>query len=82
MSWRGAPRNARAFLRLREEEGPFHAWAWAFVGGRPRRNRWRSLREVPASTPESDALSRALRRRGFAFVGSTSATPSCRPSAW
>jgi DNA-3-methyladenine glycosylase I len=63
--------NARAFLDVREELGSFDAWLWRAVGGRPRRNRWRSLAEVPAQTPESEALSRELRGRGFRFVGPT-----------
>ncbi|HEV8254097.1 MAG TPA: DNA-3-methyladenine glycosylase I [Vicinamibacteria bacterium] len=66
-----AVRNARAALDVREEAGSFDAFVWAFVGGRPIQNRWRSLREVPARTAESDAMSRALRGRGFSFVGST-----------
>jgi DNA-3-methyladenine glycosylase I len=67
----GAVRNARAFLALRAEIGSFDRFLWGFVGATPRQNAWRSLREVPARTPESDALSRALRQRGFTFVGST-----------
>jgi DNA-3-methyladenine glycosylase I len=67
----GAIRNARAFLALRAELGTFDRFVWQFVGGDPRRNAWRSLKEVPARTPESDALSRALQQRGFTFVGST-----------
>jgi DNA-3-methyladenine glycosylase I len=63
--------NARAFVELQRECGSFDRYAWSFVGGKPIRNRWRSLREVPASTPESDALSLDLKRRGFRFVGST-----------
>jgi DNA-3-methyladenine glycosylase I len=63
--------NARAFLAVRAEWGSFDAYVWRFVGGEPRRNRWRSPGEVPASTPESDALSKDLRKRGFRFVGST-----------
>lgn len=63
--------NARAFLALQKECGSFDRYVWAFVGGRPIRNRWRSLSQVPASTPESDALSRDLKRRGFRFVGTT-----------
>jgi DNA-3-methyladenine glycosylase I len=66
-----AVRNARAYLALRQEAGGLDPFVWAFVGGRPRQNAWRTPREVPARTPESDALSRALRQRGFAFVGST-----------
>jgi DNA-3-methyladenine glycosylase I len=67
----GTIRNARAFLALRTELGTFDRFVWQFVGGAPRQNAWRSLKEVPARTPESDALSRALGQRGFTFVGST-----------
>jgi DNA-3-methyladenine glycosylase I len=63
--------NARAFLRVQEEFGSFSAYQWRFVGGRPRQNRWRSLEEIPARTPESDVWSRDLKRRGFSFVGPT-----------
>lgn len=63
--------NARAFLAVQEEHGSFADYAWGFVAGTPIRNRRRSLRDVPATTPESDALSKDLRRRGFKFVGST-----------
>lgn len=63
--------NAAAFLKIQEEFGSFAEYSWDFVGGRPRVNRFRSLREVPATTPESDALSADLKRRGFRFVGST-----------
>ena len=63
--------NARAFLRVQDEVGSFAAYQWRFVGGRPRQNRPRTLREIPASTEESDALSKDLKRRGFGFVGST-----------
>jgi DNA-3-methyladenine glycosylase I len=63
--------NARAVLVVQRECGSLDAYLWAFVGGRPRVNRWRTLGEVPARTPESDALSRDLKRRGFGFVGST-----------
>jgi DNA-3-methyladenine glycosylase I len=68
---RSAIANARAFLRIQEEFGSFDAYQWRFVGGRPRRNRWRTLAEIPARTAESDAMSRDLVRRGFSFVGST-----------
>jgi DNA-3-methyladenine glycosylase I len=67
----GAVRNARAFLDVQREFGSFDRYIWQFVGGRPRRNAWRSMQEIPASTPESDAMSRDLKRRGFTFVGST-----------
>ena len=63
--------NAKAFLRVQEEFGSFDRYIWQFVGGKPRMNRWKSLRQVPARTPESDAMSKDLRRRGFRFVGST-----------
>jgi DNA-3-methyladenine glycosylase I len=63
--------NARAFVDLQRECGSFDSYVWSFVGGKPIRNRWRTLREVPASTAESDALSRDLKRRGFRFVGTT-----------
>jgi DNA-3-methyladenine glycosylase I len=66
-----AIRNARAALSVVDEAGSLAALLWGFVGGRPIQNRWRSLREVPAHTAESDAMSRALRGRGFSFVGST-----------
>jgi DNA-3-methyladenine glycosylase I len=63
--------NARAFLEVRKEFGSFDAYVWRFVGGRPKRNRWKAIREIPARTKESDALSADLRSRGFRFVGST-----------
>jgi DNA-3-methyladenine glycosylase I len=66
--------NAKAFLAAQEEFGSFDAFVWKFVGegdGTPRVNAFASPREVPARTPESDALSRALKKRGFKFVGST-----------
>ena len=63
--------NARAFLAVQEEFGSFARYIWQFVGGRPRVNHRRSLRELPAHTPQSDAMSRALRERGFRFAGST-----------
>ena len=63
--------NAKAFLRVQKEFGSFDAYVWRFVGGRPRVNRPRSMKDVPARTLESDALSRDLLARGFKFVGST-----------
>ena len=63
--------NARAFLQVQQEFGSFAAYMWRFVDGRPRQNAWRSLAEVPASTPQSDAFSRDLKQRGFRFVGTT-----------
>jgi DNA-3-methyladenine glycosylase I len=66
-----AVKNARAFLRVQREFGSFDAYIWQFVGGTPVRNRWRSLRQVPARTTQSDAMSKDLKQRGFSFVGST-----------
>ena len=66
-----AVKNARAFLAVREEYGSFDAYCWRFVDGRPRQNRWTTLRQLPATTRESDAFSKDLKRRGFSFVGST-----------
>jgi DNA-3-methyladenine glycosylase I len=63
--------NARAFLAVQREFGSFDRYAWRFVGGRPRQNRRRAMKQVPASTPESDAMSKDLKKRGFRFVGST-----------
>jgi DNA-3-methyladenine glycosylase I len=63
--------NAKAFLRVQEEFGTFDRYIWQFVGGNPLINKRKSLREVPARTPESDAMSKDLQRRGFKFVGST-----------
>lgn len=66
-----AIRNARSFLEIQSEYGSFDAYIWQFVGGKPKVNAWRNLTEIPASTPESDAMSKDLARRGFKFVGST-----------
>ena len=66
-----AVKNARAFLAVQDEYGSFDAYCWQFVGGRPRQNRWKTPRQVPATTPQSDAFSKDLKRRGFSFVGST-----------
>jgi len=63
--------NARAFLAVQKEFGSFDRYVWRFVGGRPKLNRRRSLKQIPARTKESDALSRDLKARGFRFVGST-----------
>jgi len=63
--------NARRFLEIQEEFGTFDAYVWPFVGGAPIMNRWRVQSEIPATTPESDALSKDLKNRGFKFVGST-----------
>lgn len=63
--------NARAFLRLQEEEGSFDSFIWQFTGGGTRQNQWQSLDQMPARTAESDRMSQALKARGFKFVGST-----------
>lgn len=63
--------NAQAFLAVQQERGSFDDYVWRFVGGRPKVNRWKTQSHVPASTLESDALSKDLKRRGFRFVGST-----------
>jgi DNA-3-methyladenine glycosylase I len=63
--------NARAFLAVQEACGSFDTYVWRFVGGTPLINSWTSMRQIPARTPESDAMSRDLRQRGFTFVGPT-----------
>ena len=71
MKIEGTIRNARSFLELRAKEGTFDRFIWQFTGGRTLRTPRRTLKDLPASTPESDAMSRALKGRGFTFVGST-----------
>jgi DNA-3-methyladenine glycosylase I len=66
-----AIRNARAFLAVQDDMGTFDEYIWGFVGHGPKQNAWRSIKEVPAKTPQSDAMSEDLQRRGFKFVGST-----------
>ncbi len=66
-----AIRNARAFLRVQEEFGSFDAYVWPFVGGKPKVNGWKKENQIPATSIESDTLSRDLKARGFNFVGST-----------
>jgi len=63
--------NARAFLKVQEEFGSFSAYQWSFVQGRPIQNAWPNITAIPARTPEAEALSRDLKRRGFRFVGAT-----------
>jgi DNA-3-methyladenine glycosylase I len=67
----GARKNAQAFLDVQQERGSFSDYIWDFVEGRPRQNRWKSGREVPATSPASDKLSKDMKKRGFTFVGST-----------
>ena len=64
-------RNAKACLEVQKEFGSFDQYLWQFIGGQPRQNAWTSLKQVPAKTPESDAMSKDLLQRGFKFVGST-----------
>ena len=63
--------NARALLALQDQHGSFDRFIWQFVGGETRHNKWRSMKQVPAKTAQSDAMSKALVRHGFKFVGST-----------
>jgi DNA-3-methyladenine glycosylase I len=63
--------NAKAFLKAQDQFGSFDAYIWQFAGGSPMVNAWRSAKQVPASTPESDAMSNDLKKRGFSFVGTT-----------
>jgi DNA-3-methyladenine glycosylase I len=66
-----AVRNAKAFLAVQDEFGSFDAWVWRFVDGAPRQPGRRTMKDIPARSDDSDALSRELRRRGFTFVGTT-----------
>ncbi len=68
---RSAIRNARAFLKVQQDYGTFDAYVWPFVEGVPKTNRWRSLTEIPAQTPESERMSKDLKKRRFNFVGPT-----------
>ena len=66
-----ARQNARVFLQVQAEFGSFDRYLWSFIGGKPILNQWKDFREVPVTTPESDALSKDLKKRGMTFVGST-----------
>jgi DNA-3-methyladenine glycosylase I len=66
-----AVQNAVVFLAVQDEFGTFDDYIWGFIGGHPKQNAWKSVNEVPARTPDSDAMSKDLKRRGFKFVGST-----------
>ncbi len=68
---RATIQNAKAFLQIREEFGTFDRYIWQFTNHATRVNRYRSTKQIPATTPQSDAMSADLRKRGFAFVGST-----------
>ena len=71
MKIEAAVRNAQAFLAIQDELGSFDTYCWRFVDRRPKLNRWKAMREIPATSRESDAFSKDLKRRGFSFVGST-----------
>jgi DNA-3-methyladenine glycosylase I len=66
-----AIRNARAFLAVQREFGSFEAYIWQFVGGKPRKNAWKTMKEIPSKTAQSEAMSKDLINRGFTFVGPT-----------
>ncbi len=66
-----ATSNAQAYLEILDSQGSFSDFIWQFMDGQPRINHWRSMKQVPATTRESDAMSKALKQRGFKFVGST-----------
>jgi DNA-3-methyladenine glycosylase I len=66
-----AVNNAQRFLAVQEEFGSFDTFIWRFVDGRPKQNKWRNMGEIPATSPESEAMSQELKRRGFKFVGAT-----------
>lgn len=68
---RSVVKNARGYLNIREKEGSFSDYLWRFVDGRPLQNEWRSLADIPAETAASRAMSKALKKRGFNFVGPT-----------
>jgi DNA-3-methyladenine glycosylase I len=68
---RGAVQNARAFLAVQKEFGSFDAYIWQFVDGSPIQNSWKRLSDIQPTTPQSDAMSKDLKKRGFTFVGST-----------
>lgn len=71
MKIQAAVRNARQFLAVQEEFGSFDSYCWRFVDGQPKLNRWTDTKQVPATSPESNAFSKDLKGRGFSFVGST-----------
>ena len=71
MKIEAAVRNARQFLAIQDEFGSFDSYCWRFVDGRPRLNRWKTMKDIPATSAESDAFSKDLKKRGFSFVGST-----------
>ncbi|NMC14409.1 MAG: DNA-3-methyladenine glycosylase I [Chloroflexi bacterium] len=68
---KAAIQNAQAILKIQKEFGSFDRYIWQFVDGVPIQNRWKTVHEIPSSTPVSDAMSKALKKRGFTFVGTT-----------
>ncbi len=68
---RSAVTNARAVIAIQEEYGSFDTYIWSFVNGKPIKNTWQTMQEVPANTPESDLMSKSLKKAGFKFVGTT-----------
>jgi len=68
---RGAISNAQLFIEIQKEFGSFNQYIWSFVDGKAIQNKWKSMKDVPATTKESDALSKDLKKRGFKFAGST-----------
>lgn len=75
-----AVNNAKMFLEVQKEFGSFDAYIWKFVGGKPKVNKWDAMEQIPATSKESDALSKDLKQRGFKFVGAQSFTPICKPA--
>src|SRR4029077_9442126 len=71
MKIEAAVRNARAFLKVEEEFGDFDSYCWRFVDGQPKRNRWKSTNQIPATSTESEVFSKDLKARGFGFIGPT-----------
>lgn len=67
----GSVKNAQAFLKIQEEFGCFDDYIWQFVGGKTKVNKWRTTKQIPATSPQSDAMSKDLKQRGLTFVGST-----------
>src|SRR5258705_11885154 len=78
MKIEAAVRNAGAFLRVQEEFGKYDSYCWRFVDGRPKDNRWKTGKQIPARSPESERLSKDLNQRGFNFVGPTVTYASMR----
>jgi DNA-3-methyladenine glycosylase I len=82
MKIEAAVRNARAFLKIQEEFGGFDNYCWRFVGGKPKLGRWKVTRQIPATSPESEALSKDLKQRDSASSGQQSHMRTCRRLGW